>query len=316
MNQELFPAVTLSEAAAASRARPFLPFRPDPVIIKAPGDRVAPPIEPLRVFDNVYWMGSQSVGVLVIDTGDGYLMIDSGSSDAEGAHIANSFAKLGLDAASIRLIVVSHEHFDHYGGVPFFTGRVCPGAMVAMSRTGWNLLQTVPTEFAFVEPRPRTPDILIDDGLCLKLGNTRLLCVSTPGHSAGCVSFIFNSSLHGEALSVGVMGGSAVWPNFPEARLYESSIEYFRMFTDMAGCNAFSGAHQREQELDKVRAHWSKGAPHPWVCAAADYDRAYLDGFRKMVRDTVQSDRIQPYMMPVVSPLPAASEEKTISPGR
>ena len=304
-----YPALSLEEAAVASAARPHLPFRSDPVVIESPGDRVAPPIEPLKVFDNVFWMGSQAVGVLVIDTGEGFIMIDSGSNAAEAAHIAESYSKMGLDPSAIRLIIVSHEHFDHYGGVSYLTASVCPGAMVAMSRTGWNLLQTIPTEFAYIEPRPGTPDLFIDDGLCLKLGNTRLLCISTPGHSAGCISFIFNSSLHGEALSVGVMGGSAVWPNFPEARLYESSIEYFRLFADTAGCNAFSGAHQQETELDKVREHWSMGTPHPWVCAAEDYDRVYLDGFRKLVRDTVQSDRIQPYMMPVVSPLPAVAAE-------
>ena len=298
MKLEIFPAVTLEEAVILSHKRPALPYQPDPLISKMPKNDVLQPIEPLKVFDNVYWMGSKAVGVLVIDTGEGYIMIDSGSNSDEALHIAESYSKLGLDASQIKLIIVSHEHFDHYGGVPYFTKEICPDALVAMSRVGWNLLQTVPTEFAFTEPRPEKADILMDDGLCMKLGNTRILCISTPGHSAGCISFIFNSSFHGEKLSVGVMGGSAVWPNFPEARLYENSIAYFKLYTDIAGCNAFSAVHQSEAELNKVREHWNKGEEHPWVCRKEDFNHAYLDEFRDKVQNTIYSNKMQHYLMP------------------
>ena len=133
----------------------------------------------------------------------------------------------------------------------------------------------------------------------MKLGNTGILCVLTPGHSAGCLSFIFNSSLQDEELSVGVMGGSAVWPNFPEARMYENSIEYFKLYTDLCSCNAFSAVHQPESALDLVRDHWQKGTPHPWVCTPEEYDKAYLQGFRDKAEKTIYSGYMQPYMMPV-----------------
>ena len=136
--------VTLEEAASVSLSKPYLPYQPCPEFSKPPKSGEIYPIEPLKVFDNVYWMGTRAVGVLVIDTGDGFIMIDSGSSDAEAAYIAESFARMGLDPAKIRLIVVSHEHFDHYGGVPYFIRNVCPDVLLAISRTGWNLLQTRP----------------------------------------------------------------------------------------------------------------------------------------------------------------------------
>ena len=295
---EMLSGVTPEEASKLSLSKPFLAYQPDPVISKMPKNSPLHPIEPLRVFDNVWWMGSRSVGVLVIDTGDGLVMIDSGSSSTEAEYIVQSFSETGLDASAVKLIVISHEHFDHYGGLPYFTKEVCPKALTAMSRTGWNFLQTVPTEFAFTQPRPDKIDILIDDGLCLAVGNTKLLCIATPGHSAGCISFIFNSSLHGEKIRVGMMGGSAVWPNFPETRLYASSIEYFRLYTDLAGCNAFSAVHQNESELNKVRDHWSKGTPHPWVSSEEGYNAAYLQGFRDKVQKALYSGRMQPYLMP------------------
>ncbi len=293
-----FNAVSPEQAAALSAKKPSLPFNPSPLISKHPKEGRLLPVEPLKVFDNVWWMGSKAVGAIVIDSGEGYLMIDSGSNDEEAAWIQESYKKMGLDPSMIQLIVISHEHFDHYGGLPYFKKEVCPKAYTAMSRTGWNLLQTVPTEFAFTQPRPESIDIMIDDGLCLKLGNTELLCVSTPGHSAGCVSFIFNSSLHGKELSVGVMGGSAVWPDFPEARMYESSIEYFRLYTDLLECNAFTAVHQPEEELDRVRAHWNASAVHPWVCPEEEFDQAYLQGFRDRVQSAVYGGKMLPYVMP------------------
>ncbi len=296
--KKLFTAVSPEEAAVLSVKRPFLPFQSDPAVSKLPKNSPLQPIAPLKVFDNVYWMGSKAVGVLIIDTGEGLIMIDSGSNDAEADHIVKSCREMGLDPAAIRLIVISHEHYDHYGGLTRLQKTVCPDALSAMSRTGWNLLSTVPTEFAFVQPRPQKIDILMDDCLCMKTGNTELLCISTPGHSAGCMSFIFNSSFHGKEISVGVMGGSAVWPNFPEARLYENSIEYFRLFTDLYACNAFSAVHQSEEELNRVRDHWEKGTVHPWICTAEEFNQAYLQGFRKKVTDTIYSGKMQPYLMP------------------
>jgi hypothetical protein len=94
------------------------------------------------------------------------------------------------------------------------------------------------------------------------------------------------------------MGGSAVWPNFPEARMYESSIEYFKLYTDDAGCNAFSAVHQKEKELDLVRDHWTKGTPHPWVCTAEEFDRVCLQSFRNKAENTIYSGKMQDYMMP------------------
>ena len=314
MNPVFNDAITLEEAAVCSRSRPFLPYQPEPVISKLPYDDPLQPLEPLRVFDNVYWLGSRHVGAIVIDTGEGLIMIDSGSDDKEAAYIADSFAKLGLDVSTVKLIIASHEHFDHYGGMKYLLRESCPGAMAAISRVGWNLLQTVPTEFAFIEPRPLTPDILLDDGLCLKLGDTRLLCIATPGHSAGCFSFIFSSSLHGEELTVGFMGGSAVWPNFPEARIYQASVDVFSLYANAAGCNAFTGTHQRESALDAVRDHWSKGTPHPWVCPKEEYDKAYLQSFRNFLLNTIYSGYMQPYMRPAMGGHEPAPEGSPLPP--
>ena len=300
MNTTIFKnPLTLEKAMQLSKELPALPFNSTPLFSKGPENNPVTSFEPVKAFDNVYWIGSQAVGAVIINTGDGYVMIDDGSSDAEAEHMAKSLEKLNINGNEIKLIIISHEHFDHYGGTSYFLKNVCPNAKIAISRIGWNLLQTVPTEFAFTDPRPEKADILIFDGMCLELGNTKILCVLTPGHSDGCVSFIFNAIYKNEEIMVGMMGGSAVWPNMPQIRMYQSSIEYFKLYTDMAECDAFISAHRRKDLLDKVNDSWNGTCRNPWVCGKENYDEEYLTPFRNNALRTVKSDSTQIYMMPV-----------------
>lgn len=306
MNRTFFQnPLSIEEAVMQSNQLPALPYNPHPVISKEPESDSCVPFEPVRAFDNVYWIGSQSVGAVLIDTGDGYILIDDGSNDTEAAHMADSLKQSGLNGADIRLIIISHEHFDHYGGTSYFLKNVCPKAKVAISRIGWNLLQTVPTEFAFVEPRPQKADILLSDGMCIRLGNTNIISILTPGHSDGCMSFIFNAAYHGEEISVGMMGGSAAWPNLPQLRIYQSSIEYFRQYTDMAGCNAFISAHQRETTLDLVRDSWNGICENPFICRKEEFNDKYLASFRNNALRSLRCHGLQTYMMP---PSPVTGE--------
>jgi len=75
-------------------------------------------------------------------------MLDTGNGEEDVALMVADMRKIGLDPSKIKLIFISHEHFDHYGGVQYLKKNVCPNAKVAMSLVGWNMLQTVPLEWA------------------------------------------------------------------------------------------------------------------------------------------------------------------------
>ena len=89
--------LNLEEAISESKKLPVLPYNSSPVISKLAESGSINPFEPVKVFDNVYWVGSQAVGAVVIDTGDGYVMIDDGSNDAEAQYMAESLEKLGIE---------------------------------------------------------------------------------------------------------------------------------------------------------------------------------------------------------------------------
>lgn len=299
MNCPLFShAVTIEEAISRTNAIPVLPYNADPVLSKNPPKPDVKPIKPVQAFDNMYWIGTEHVGGILIKTSEGLVLIDTGSNDAEAEYMAESIVKLGLNPADIKLILISHEHFDHYGGLRWFLKNGCPKATVGMSRIGWNLLQTVPTEFAYIQPRPEKIDIFLEDGLCLKLGDTCIYCVFTPGHSPGCMSFIFNAQYQGKEIMVGMMGGSAAWPDLPELRQYQNSVEYFHIFTDIAHCNAYTGVHQSRDVIDRVRDSGQGIGANPWICTEEEFNAIYLQKYRDRATDTIRNSCFYTYCMP------------------
>ena len=75
---------------------------------------------PTKVFDNVYYVGGMEIGGWVIDTGDGYIMLDAGYDYSYDEFLIPNMKKLGLDPAKIKYILVTHAGPDHVGAVPKF----------------------------------------------------------------------------------------------------------------------------------------------------------------------------------------------------
>jgi metallo-beta-lactamase class B len=283
--------------AAAPRANP-----PEPASTR-PQAPFAPPftsISPIKLFDNFYFVGTTAVGAFIINTSDGLVMLDTGCGETDVAMMAADMKKLGLDPSKIKLILISHEHFDHYGGVQYLKKYVCPNAKVALSLVGWNMLQTVPLEWAYIGPRPQSVDIYLTDGMKLKIGNTTIQIVATPGHSPGCVSFIIPVTDGGETHVAGIMGGSAVWATQVETRLYKASIEYYRAFAMAARCDAGLKAHSQESDLAALRAR-KPGEANPLVIGTEKFDTVYLQKYRDMYQAALDSEEIMPYPVPIAS---------------
>ncbi|HEX2974356.1 MAG TPA: MBL fold metallo-hydrolase [Bacteroidales bacterium] len=251
-------------------------------------------IKPVKLFDNLYFVGTSSVGSFILDSGDGLIMFDTGNGDEDAAIMVDGMKQLGLDPSQIRVIFLSHEHFDHYGGVQYLKKNVCPNAMIAMSLAGWNFLQSVPYEWTYIGKRPQSAEILLTDGMKIKHGNEVIEAVATPGHSPGCMSFIFPVFDNGERHVVGLMGGSAVWPTQLEAKQYITSVEYFKAFSAIEGCDVGLYFHSGEQVFSGIRVR-KQGEPNPLILGKEGFDTIYLESFRNRYRDMLQSGNLRPY---------------------
>lgn len=166
--------------------------------------------KPFRIAGNLYYIGDQRVCSHLVDTGDGLLVFDSGFPCTTHLMI-QAIWELGFDPKDVKVIIHSHEHFDHIGGACEF--RELFGTKLAISRAGAEVMKDHPEqvymEFSEGKHSPIfTPDILLEDGAVFTLGNTSVRCVHTPGHSEGVMSFFFRIKEGDATYDVGYFGGA------------------------------------------------------------------------------------------------------------
>lgn len=166
-------------------------------------------IEPFKIFGNLYYVGDKKVCMHLIDTNDGFILFDSGYSH-NFKSLVDSVDKLGFRCEDIKYVIHSHGHFDHFGGGDRL--RDLYGAKILMSETDTELLKEMPDR-ALMHLAPNKedqicwPDETIKDGDFIELGNTKIRCVSAPGHTLGTMAFFFEATDGVKNHKVGYLGG-------------------------------------------------------------------------------------------------------------
>lgn len=166
-------------------------------------------LEPFRIFGNLYYVGDRNVCSHLVDTGDGLILFDTGYGQTTHM-LLRSIRTLSFDPMDIRYIIHSHGHFDHFGSGDDL--RTMTGAKVCMSAVDTALLRERPDRaLMHWGPRPNDPicwpDIEIEDGDHIRLGNTDITCVLSPGHTLGTLSFFFDATDGKQTLRAGYLGG-------------------------------------------------------------------------------------------------------------
>src|SRR5207253_9054532 len=74
------------------------------------------PVAPFRIAGNVYYVGASDITSYLIATPKGLILIDGGFEET-APMIRRNVATLGFDYANIKIILNSHAHYDHVGGI-------------------------------------------------------------------------------------------------------------------------------------------------------------------------------------------------------
>ena len=150
---------------------------------------------PFRIAGNLYFVGEYAASSHLIDTGEGLILIDVGYASTADI-VEESIKALGFNIEDVKYILISHGHDDHAAGVPKIIAK--SGAKCLMNEADNIYLD------GFL------PDGYLHDGDVVKLGNTEILCLHTPGHTAGVMSFFFDLTENGKTYRAGMFGGAGV----------------------------------------------------------------------------------------------------------
>ena len=183
---EPVPAVRGGQPPAAGRSQ-------------GPPDRSTWHAEPIRVFDNLYWVGQTEYSAWAVNTSDGIILVDTIYGYSVEDEVVEGLKKLGLDPAKIKYAIVSHGHSDHSGGARYLQEHF--GTRVLLSAADWDLLDRSP------EPKPKR-DMVVTDGQKLTLGDTTLTMYLTPGHTQGTISTLIPVKDNGKPHLVALWGGT------------------------------------------------------------------------------------------------------------
>jgi metallo-beta-lactamase class B len=233
----------------------------------------APP--PGKAFDNLYFVGSRWVSAWALTTSDGIILIDAMDNEEEAERITEGGLKaLGLDPAKVKTVIITHGHGDHYGGVNYFTRKY--GSRVVASDIDWTMMET---KLEFDTPlwgRPPKRDIAVVDGDKVRLSDTSVDILITPGHTMGTISPIFDVSSGSQKHRVMLWGGTGfVFGKNPERmQAYIDSSARARDVAREQGVDVLISNHnQFDGAVDKLAAKTPDG-PNPFVLGAPTVQRA------------------------------------------
>jgi metallo-beta-lactamase class B len=235
---------------------------------QAPQRQGPPPVaswhaEPVKVFDNLYFVGMTEYSAWAVTTSQGIIVIDTIYDYSIEDEVVNGLKKLGLNPADVKYAIVSHAHTDHIGGAKYLQDHF--GTRVVMSKEDWDV-----ADRSIREPIRPTRDIEMKDGDTLTLGDTTITMYLTPGHTPGTISTIFQVKDHGTPHTVATWGGTAF--NFtakPENFTpYIASAQRFRDIAMKAGADVLLSNHTMyDGTKEKVKALATRKANerHPYV---------------------------------------------------
>src|SRR4029079_6775048 len=245
-----------------------------------PPDRSRWHAEPVKVFDNLYFLGQTEDSSWAVTTSAGIILIDTIYDYSVEDEVVNGMKKLGLDPTQIKYAIVSHGHGDHSGGAKYLQDHLA--TRIILSAADWDLLD----RSAGTKPRR---DMVATDGQKLTLGDTTLTMYITPGHTLGTISTLIPVKDRGMTHMAAYWGGTAFnWVRGPAAYIaperpatfwfqtYPASAQRFRDIVTKAKADVILSNHTKYDSTPaKTRALASRGprAPHPYVVGTASVRR-------------------------------------------
>ncbi len=214
-------------------------------------------IAPFRMIGNLYFVGTQKYSSHLIATSEGLMLIDTGY-DFNIENILEGVAALGFDINDLKIILHSHGHGDHTDATAKLVEMT--GAKTYLGRPDVRYIKGF------------TPDYYFEDGMTVRLGETEVLCLFTPGHTEGVFSFFFNVEENGKTYRCGMFGGAGI-PQVKKDFMHRRGVsylmrgEFFKSIERLKNehVDVFVGNHAGQNKTAEKKALMETAAENPFI---------------------------------------------------
>ena len=209
------------------------------------------PFAPFKIAGNLYYVGSRGLASYLITTPEGHILINS-DLEASVPLLRASVEKLGFKFTDIKVLLISHAHFDHDAGsaaIQRLTGAkyMVMDADVPVVESGGKADFQYGSTPEDLYP-PTKVDRVLHDGDTVALAGTTLVAHLTPGHTKGCTTWTMTVVDGGKRYRVVIVGspnvnrgyklvGNTAYPSI--AKDYERGFSVLKSLP----CDIFLGAH-------------------------------------------------------------------------
>ncbi len=249
------------------------------------------PIAPFKIADNLFYVGSKDLASYLVVTPQGDILINS-NLESSPPLIERSVEQLGFRFRDIKILLISHAHFDHAAGsaaIKRFTGAkymVMDGDVEVVESGGAK-------DFAYPNHHypPAKVDRVLHDRDEVRLGNVVLVAHKTAGHTRGCTTWTMRATAGGEQKDVVIVGSWTVLSDFrlisrpgKPASYPGIAADYRQTFVTLKAlpCDIFLGAHgayfDMLAKLDRAKAGAGETVwidPEGYRAAVAEHQAAF-----------------------------------------
>jgi metallo-beta-lactamase class B len=233
-------------------------------------------MEPVKVFDNVYYLGPTRTTdntIWAITTSEGIILIDAGWYYQTEDLVMNGLKKFNLDPQQIKYVLVTTSKAQNFSGARYLQDHT--KARIGFSDADWNTIEK--SNFS-ADIKPKR-DMVITDGQKVTLGDVTVTLYVTPGNSPGTLSMIISPLKDGNQKHVAshpagkafvvAQDGVQYFPSEMDAiTTWAEQLKRFRGIVEKANADVLLSPRVNiDKTTDKLNAieFRKPGGPHPLV---------------------------------------------------
>ena len=193
-------------------------------------------VETKELTNNIFAIKNTYVNMFLVKDIDNYIAIDAG---ADTKLVREELKKLNIDSLKVNAVLLTHADGDHTAALKIFKN-----ATIYMSREEEQMINGKTAKMMFIHNSISRNDYkLLDDGQILKIGNTNIFCILTPGHTPGSMCYQIDTEYLFVGDAFGLKNGKVTKPNSFFSKDMKSGVNSFEKINKLSGVEFIFTAH-------------------------------------------------------------------------